>query len=51
MMPENTLFVKGMLFIIILIYSKAFLGMDVQNYFNLLMKFLKSTERVTCTHA
>lgn len=33
MMPENTLFVKGMVFIIILIYSKAFLGMDVTKLF------------------
>lgn len=33
MMPENTLFVKGMFFIIILIYSKAFLGMNVTKQF------------------
>lgn len=41
MMPENTLFVKGMLFIIILIYSKAFLGMDMIKLFKFTQAVLK----------
>lgn len=41
MMPENTLFVKGMLFIIILIYSKASLGTDMTKLFKFTQAVLK----------